>query len=88
MSITVSAKEANQHFAEMLGKAEAGETVVITKRGVPVATLKPYRPEAACPERRAAWADLLASLERGAPIGITATEARAWKFDRDEAHER
>lgn len=88
MSITVSAKEANQRFAEVLSKAEAGQTVVITKRGVPVATLEPYRPEAASPERKAAWADLLASLERGAPIGITAAEARAWKFDRDEAHER
>lgn len=88
MSITVSARDANQRFAEMLGKAEAGETVIITKRGVPVATLRRYRPVAASPERKAAWDRLLARLERGVAIGIPDAEAYAWKFDRDELYDR
>ena len=36
---TVTAREANQHFARILKQAEAGEEVVITRRGKPVARL-------------------------------------------------
>jgi prevent-host-death family protein len=88
MSITVNARDANQRFAEMLGKAAAGETVIITRRGEPVAQLTSYRPEAAAPERQAAWDLLFAGMERGVTIGISAEEASAVVFDRDEAHER
>ena len=88
MSIAVNATEANQRFAELLGKAAAGETVIITKRGAPVAQLIPYRPEAASPERKAAWDELILSLKRGVPIGASAAEARAWKWNRDELYER
>jgi prevent-host-death family protein len=88
MSVTVNATDANQRFAELLGKAAAGETVIITKRGEPVAQLTPYRPEAASSERKAAWARLLASMERGVTIGISDEEARAVTWSRDEAHER
>lgn len=88
-STTISARDANQHFAEMLGRAAAGETVVITRRGKPVATLAPYRPErAVSPEWKAAQDRLLASLERGVTIGISEAEARAWKWNRDELYER
>jgi prevent-host-death family protein len=86
--IVISARDANQEFAEMLGRAVAGETIIITRRGEPVAQLTRYRPASLSPERQAAIAELLASLEQGAPIGIPVAEARAWKFDRDEAHER
>jgi prevent-host-death family protein len=88
VSITVNARDANQHFAEILGKAAAGETVIITRRGEPVAQLTKYRPEAASPERQAAWDRLIASLEQGVTIGISAEEARAVTWTRDEAHER
>jgi prevent-host-death family protein len=88
MSITISARDANQKFAEMLGKAVAGETVIITKHGQPVAQLMPYRPEAVSPERKAAWDRLLASMERGVAIGISAQAARAVTWTRDDAHER
>jgi prevent-host-death family protein len=88
MSTTISATDANQRFAEILGKVAAGETVIITKRGEPVAQLMPYRPEAASPERKAAWDDLIASLTRGVPIGLSTAEVRAWKWNRDELYER
>ena len=77
-----------ERFAELLGKAAAGETVIITKRGAPVAQLMPYRTEAASPERKAAWDELILSLKRGVPIGASAAEARAWKWNRDELYER
>ncbi|MGH6912754.1 MAG: type II toxin-antitoxin system Phd/YefM family antitoxin, partial [Geminicoccales bacterium] len=40
---TVSAREANQQFSRLLGEVAAGEEVVITHRGKPVATILPYR---------------------------------------------
>jgi len=36
---TLSAREANQRFARILGEASAGEEIVITCRGKPVAVL-------------------------------------------------
>ena len=48
---TVSAREANQQFARILGEAANGEEIVITRRGKPVAVLAPYR-QAAPPEQR------------------------------------
>jgi len=84
--IVISARDANHQFAEILGRAVAGETVIITRRGKPVATLTPYHPEAASPARKAAWKELLAMLRRGIAIGITDAEARAYKFDREELY--
>ena len=37
----VTAREANQNFSKLLGEAEAGETLVITKNGRTVAELRP-----------------------------------------------
>jgi len=86
-STTISARDANQHFADILGKAAAGETVIITKRGKPVATLAPYRPEAAAsPERKAAWKELLAMLRPGLHSGLSDDEFRKWKWSRDEIY--
>lgn len=38
---TVSIREANQSFSRLLREVEAGETVVITRQGKPVAQLSP-----------------------------------------------
>jgi prevent-host-death family protein len=81
MSITVNATDANQRFAEILGKAVAGETVIITKHGEPVAQLMPYRPEAASPERKAAWDKVIARL------GSVPVPAEGWVWNRDELYE-
>jgi prevent-host-death family protein len=43
----VTAREANQHFARILSAVEAGEQVVISKRGKPVAVMSPYKPAGA-----------------------------------------
>ena len=37
---SVSAREANQQFARILGEAASGEEIVITRRGKPVAVLR------------------------------------------------
>jgi prevent-host-death family protein len=77
----VSAREANQRFSRILSQVTAGEEVVITKRGQPVARLVPYVGENPSPERLVAIDRLLAMLRKGFPLGnIRAT--------RDEMHER
>jgi prevent-host-death family protein len=37
-----TARELNQHTAQVLARVEAGETVTVTKSGRPVAILRPY----------------------------------------------
>lgn len=37
MQTTVSAREANQHFSQLLRRVQAGERIVVTSRGRPVA---------------------------------------------------
>lgn len=41
MADIITARDANQRFSKLLGQVEAGESFVITKRGVPVARLVP-----------------------------------------------
>lgn len=78
---TISAREANQQFSRLLGEVAAGEEVVITRRGRPVATLAPFRGRPMTPEKRAALAEMTALLREGFHLGgIQAT--------RDEMHER
>jgi antitoxin (DNA-binding transcriptional repressor) of toxin-antitoxin stability system len=51
---TVSARQANHEFYELLSRVEHGEEVLITKRGKPVAVLCRHRPPPLTPERQAA----------------------------------
>ena len=58
----VSAAEAKAHLSELLDRVERGEEIVITRRGRPVAVLRPWQAAAApqvpkpemTPERKAA----------------------------------
>jgi prevent-host-death family protein len=76
----VTAREANQAFSRLLGEAERGESVVITRRGRPVAVLSPFS-GAVSAERQAAIERLIATMREGLPF-----ENR--RFTRDEMHER
>jgi prevent-host-death family protein len=53
-SNTVGAYEAKTHLSELLEKVEAGEEIVITKHGTPVAKLVPVKKEASAEQRAAA----------------------------------
>jgi prevent-host-death family protein len=77
---SISAREANRSFSRVLRAAESGDSVVITRRGRPVAVLAPY----ASPRSRAleqAIERLVAMMRKGLPIGNR-------RFTRDEMHER
>jgi prevent-host-death family protein len=78
----VTAREANQHFARILSAVEAGEQVVISKRGKPVAVMSPYKP-ALDAEHQAAVEHLKAVMDEPAELG-----APFRTFTRDEMHER
>ena len=78
----VTAREANQHFSKILSAVEAGEQVVISKRGKPVAVMSPYKP-AADAEHQAAVENLMKVLSE--PL-IPAEGFRT--YSRDEMHER
>jgi len=53
-SNTVGAYEAKTHLSELLEKVEAGEEIIITKHGAPIAKLVPVKKEASVEERAAA----------------------------------
>ena len=78
----VTAREANQHFAKVLSAVEAGEQVVISKHGKPVAIMSPYKP-ALDAEHQAAVEHLKAVLNEPVELG-----APFRTFTRDEMHER
>jgi antitoxin (DNA-binding transcriptional repressor) of toxin-antitoxin stability system len=65
-----------------LGEAEAGEEIVITRHGKPVAVLSPYRPPALTPERREAIERAFALMDNAPVLGT------ARRFTREEMHER
>ena len=75
---TVSAREANQKFSRLLAEAAAGEQVVITRRGVPVARLVPANPRKSDRAHAAAVRRLMKLLDF--PIGGT-------RFRRDELYD-
>jgi prevent-host-death family protein len=50
----VGAYEAKTHFSELLEKVEAGEEIIITRHGTPVAKLVPLKKEASTEQRTAA----------------------------------
>jgi prevent-host-death family protein len=80
---TVSARQANQAFSELLSQVERGEEVVILKHGQPVAVLSPYRLPVMTPERQQAIDHAIEVMSQGLPCG-----RRFVHFKRDEMHER
>ena len=79
---TLNAREANQQFSKLLAAVEAGETVVITKKGQPVAEIRPRSARRQDdPEWRAAY-DRMVVLMRSTP----ATGYRVGKITEDDKY--
>jgi len=70
----MSVREANKNFSQVIAAAEAGETIVITKNGAPVARIMPQAADrAADPTWAAAHTALAHSLSRPrTPIAVGA----------------
>ena len=80
MTMTVTANQADEQFPDLLGKAEKGETVVITRDGRPVAQLVPCSPAFSEEERQRAWDRLLEMMREGLHLG-------GEKFDRESLYD-
>lgn len=78
---TITAREANQRFSELLSKVETeGQGFVVTKHGRPVARILPVETakKKLTPEQEAALERIMTT---GWPLGIG-------KFSRDELYDR
>jgi len=80
---TVSARQANHEFSELLSRVERGEEILITKRTKPVAVLSPYRPPRMTSERQKAIQHAVKVMAKGLTWGGSLPRLR-----RDEMHER
>ena len=67
---TVSLTTASQEFSRLIREVERGESVLITRRGRPIAKLVPHSAgRFADPEWAAAYERMKAQLEEGASLG-------------------
>jgi prevent-host-death family protein len=81
---TVSAADANRHFSRILREVKAGETVVVTSRGAPVARIEPAEPADLEEARKdAAWIALLDRLDSQPSLDIPITWTRDDIYDDD-----
>ena len=80
---TVSARQANHEFSDLLSRVERGEEILITKRSKPVAVLSPYRLPLMTPERKKAIKHAIDVMGKGLSWGSTLQ-----KFKREEMHEK
>jgi prevent-host-death family protein len=79
---TLTLRDANQSFARCVREVEAGEEIIITRNGTPVARLSPVnKRRVLTAEQQAAWERTKARMEQGWDIG-------AGPLDRDALHER
>jgi prevent-host-death family protein len=77
----VSLREANQNFSACIAEVEAGERLILLRRGKPVAEIVPYTKKRLDPKRAAAHRELMELLREGIPMGGVPPT-------RDEMHER
>lgn len=73
--------EAKARFSELLGRAEAGEEIVIKRHGEPVAKLVAVKPKTSVEERRRSRLEYRAwVMEHGTPLGpdLTIKELINW----------
>ncbi len=65
----ISLREANQKFSTYIAKVEAGERLVLLRRGKPVAEIVPYTGSKPDAKREAARKELLAIMDQGLDLG-------------------
>jgi prevent-host-death family protein len=63
MSSRIAARDLRNNTAELLRRVDAGEEIVITRRGAPVAALVPFRPPRPRWLSRAEWAGRLSRAQ-------------------------
>ncbi len=78
----VSLREANQNFSSCVAEVEAGESLILVRRGKPVARIVPFtEEEPRDPKHEAAVKKLAAFLKEGLDLG-------GIKVNREELYDR
>jgi len=81
---TVTARDANHHFARILKEVEQGKEFVVTRNGTPVARIVPERSvqgeRRLTPAQEQALAESMEWLRRGWPLNIRRVD-RAELYD-------
>jgi prevent-host-death family protein len=73
----VGAYEAKTHLAELLDAAEQGETIIVTRRGKPIAKIEPYRlPPRSIDDIAEAFTRLRSSVKPGGNLRDLIEEGR------------
>ena len=76
---TFSAREARIRLSRLIARAEAGEEVVITRRGTPVARIEPFVPrEPRKPREPGSWKGRI-SIDDGFFDPLPEDELAAWE---------
>ena len=76
----VSLREANQNFSACIAEVEAGEHIVLTRRGEPVAEIVQYTGKKIDPKKEEAWKRMVEIMDAGLDWG--------GPYSYDERHER
>jgi prevent-host-death family protein len=67
---TISLRDANQQFAEIVRQVESGQTYIVTRRGEPVARIEPVsKKRKLTPAQEAAWKRVRRVMEKGFSLG-------------------
>jgi prevent-host-death family protein len=67
---TISLRDANQRFAELVRRVESGERFVVTRRGQPVARIEPVAGRRKLtPAQERAWKRIKKVMEKGYDLG-------------------
>lgn len=78
----VGAYEAKTHLPKLLQRVSRGETITITRHGVPVAVLAPFSgPVKMTPQEAAADLRKLSKELWDRGVRVTAEEIRQWKHE-------
>jgi prevent-host-death family protein len=82
VAVEIPISEAKAHLADLVRRAEAGDEVVLTRHGQPVARIAPVRTKAATPHQRKALLDRLRASWTGEPTpGPDAAQSQDFLYD-------
>ncbi len=83
MSYIATARDANHRFSQLLRDAEAGQEIIITRNGKPVARLIPEP----APVKKVLTPEQEKALAEAEAFARQPRELTPWKFNRDELYE-
>jgi prevent-host-death family protein len=79
----ISVSDAKAQLTELVRRAEAGEEIVLTRHGHPVAKITAAKPAATAESRRKGIAEIMAAAKGKASEGPSAARSQDYLYDED-----